>query len=1086
MSDSSGKPVSLSKLKQNGTVAWMAKNSVASNVLMAILLVGGAIMATTIQQEVFPEVETDKIVVDVPYPGASPAEVEQGIALVVEESIRGVDGVKRVISQSNEGMGNVTAELLEGSDTDRALSDIKGAVDRIVTFPRDAEQPQVYAVISRRQVVSLILYGQASEEVLRQTAERIREELLRLKDITLVELSGVKSREIGIEVPQENLRAYGLTLEQVSQAVQQASVELPGGSLKTEAGEFLIRTTERRDLGREFADIIVLSRPDGTQVRLGNVAIVKDGFAETDQESTFDGNPAVRIDVYRVGDQTPIEVSDAVKGYIAQTSKSLPPGLAMATWDDQSEIFADRIDLLTRNAKLGLLLVFVVLGLFLEIRLAFWVMLGIPISFLGAFLLMPLFGVSINMISLFAFIVVLGIVVDDAIVVGENVYEMRNRGMKPMEAAIEGAKRVSMPVVFAVLTTVAAFAPMLFVPGFMGKLFWVVPSVVIPVLILSLVESLYVLPAHLAHLKKEPGRVFKVINRYQGKISGALEWFIHRLYRPVVRTAVRWRYLTIATAFGMMMLTVGFIQGGFVKFVFFPSVESEIVWVDAKLPVGANIEETKKLRDRLTEALIKVLEDKGGRDTLSRGIYSTAGSAVAGMGPTGPMVAIGSHMSNVTIFMVPSDDRKLSAQQLAAAWRETLGEVPGIDTLKFTYSLAPGSGAAIDVELSHRDVETLERAAAMLAERLRRFSGVTDIDSGFSNGKSQIDIELKPEGRALGITEAYLARQLRSAFYGAEALRQQRGRDEVRVMVRLPKHDRVSLAGLESLIIRTPAGGEVPLGQAATLKLGKAYTRIKRVDGRRALNVTAEVEEGKANANEIVAKVKATILPELVEEVPGLTYGFEGQQREQAESGKSLAIGFMGALIAIWALLAVPLRRYTQPFVIMSVIPFGFIGAVIGHAVLGYNLSMISIMGVIALAGVVVNDSLVLVVAVNEMRDEGVKAFDAAVAGGVRRFRPILLTSLTTFFGLMPMIFETSMQAKFLIPMAVSLGFGVLFATFIVLLLVPSLYMIFEDIYSVIRWLRGKQDSVIDHDFDTSHTTEEPAKTSEVLSHPIG
>ena len=1059
------KPGALSRLKQSGSVAWMARNPVAANVLMFILLIGGALMSTTIKQEVFPEIEIDKIIVEVPYPGASPAEVEQGIVLVVEEAIRGVDGVKRVIGLANESMGTITAELLEGTETDRALSDIKGAVDRIVTFPADAEQPQVYSVISRQKTISLILHGEAPPESLREIAEQIREGLLQVEGITLVELSAVKDREISVEVPQARLRAYGLTLDQVSQAIRQASVELPGGSLKTRAGEFLIRTTERRDLGQEFADIVLLSRPDGTQVRLSDVAEVKDGFAETDLETTFNGEPAIRIDVYRVGDQTPIEVSQAVKGYIAEHGDELPPGLAMATWDDQSDLFADRIDLLTRNAKLGLLLVFVVLGLFLEIRLAFWVMLGIPISFLGAFLLMPLFGVSINMISLFAFIVVLGIVVDDAIVVGENVYEMRNRGMSPMKAAIAGAKQVSMPVVFAVLTTVAAFAPMLFVPGFMGKMFWVVPSVVIPVLVLSLIESLWVLPAHLAHLKKEPNRLFRVIGRYQGKVSAGLEWLIEYTYQPVAGFAVRWRYLTLAVALGLMIVTVGFIQGGFVKFVFFPTVESDIVWVDAKLPVGANIEETKALRERLTTSLQQAVEAHRGEGKLSRGVYAISGASVSGMGPTGPMVSVGSHLVNVTIFMVPSDERTVSAQTLAATWREKLGEVPGIDTLKFTYSLAPGSGAAIDVELSHRDVPTLERAAELMAQRLGQYAGVIDIDAGYSNGKDQIDLQLKPEARAMGITEAYLAQQLRSAFYGAEALRQQRGRDEIRVMVRLPEDTRQSLAGLEDLIIRTPGGGEIPLRQAAHIKLGKAYTQIKRVDGRRAINVTAEVEEGKANANEIVAKVKADVLPELGAQVPGLTYGFEGQQREQAESGQSLLTGFIGALLAIWALLAIPLKRYMQPLVIMSVIPFGFIGAVMGHALLGFDLSMISIMGVVALAGVVVNDSLVLVVAVNELRDEGMTAIEAAIAGGVRRFRPILLTSLTTFFGLMPMIFETSMQAKFLIPMAISLGFGVLFATFIVLLLVPALYIIFEDIFSLHRWIMGKQPVPFDYEF---------------------
>ena len=1033
-----------------GPIAWMAQNSVAANLLMLVLLVGGLMVALDIKQEVFPEIEANRIVVTVAYPGASPAEVEQGISLAVEEAVRGLDGVKRVIGQCNEGIGRITVELLDDADTDRALSDVKGAVDRIVTFPLDAERPQVFSMVAKRLAISLIVYGHHSEATLREIAEDVRVGLLQRDEISQIEVVGTRPREIAIEVSQANLRAYGLTLEQIAGIVRRSSVELPGGSVKTEGGEILVRTAERRDLGEEFAEIVVLARPDGTQVRLGDIARVADGFSEIDRASTFNGAPAVKLTVFRVGDQTPTEVAQAVRDYIAENAEALPPGTGLATWDDMAEMYTGRVDLLTRNAVLGLSLVFLVLGTFLQIRLAFWVMVGIAVSFLGAFILLPMLDVSLNMISLFAFIVVLGIVVDDAIVVAENVHEKHMHGFGPMDGAIKGAREVSKPVVFAVLTTIAAFSPLLFVPGFMGKIFRMIPGVVIPVLFFSMVESLLILPAHLGHLHQRSKGVIAWIDRQQGKVARILEWLIVETYMPTAKAVASRRYLTLCVAIGMLAIAGGYVGGGHIQFGFMPSMEADLIVARARLPVGANVGETLEVQQRIADASAKVLADHGGAEGLSRGLFASLGQSASGGGPGGVQTTTGSHLTDVSILLVPSDQRSVGAADFAREWRAAIGEVPGVESMNFSYSLAHG-GAAIDVQITHRDVETLERTATEVAAYLERFEGVADIDAGFSGGKDQIDLQLKPDARGLGMTETDLGRQLRSAFYGAEALRQQRGREEVRVMVRLPKSDRVRLNSLETLMMRAPNGGEIPLGQAATLVDGRAYTSIKRVDGRRAINVTADIEKGKANANEVVAELREELLPALAARTPGLHFGFEGEQREQRESLQSLGMGFLIALLVIYALLAVPFRSYSQPLIIMSVIPFGLIGALVGHVLLGFNLSVISMMGVVALSGVVVNDSLVLIVATNQLREQGLSPFEAVVRGGVRRFRPILLTSLTTFFGLIPMIFEPSLQARFLIPMAISLGFGVLFATFIVLLLVPALYLILEDI----RWVIG-------------------------------
>ena len=1056
-----------------GAVAWMARNHVAANLLMALFILGGLAFATQVKQEVFPEFEIDQISVSVPYPGASPEEVEQGILLSIEDAVRGLDGVKEVTSTASEGSGFVAVELQVAADRGKALQDVKNAIDRIRSFPEEAERPTVSIAQVRNRVVSLFISGDVDPRTLRELAERVRDDLIGRDGITLVELGAVPRLEIAIEVPERELRALGLTLGDIARTIRASAVELPAGGVKTGRGEVLLRTQERRDFGQDFADIPVATTPDGTRVLLGDIARIRDGFEDTDQETFFNGLPAVRVDVFRVGDETPIGVSDAVADYVRLAAPTLPAGIELTSWDDRSRAFRDRMQLLLKNAFLGLVLVLLLLGLFLEPRLAFWVTLGIPISILGSFLFLPFTGASINMISLFAFIITLGIIVDDAVVMGENIFARRQEGMGTLQAAMLGAREITPPIVFAVLTNIAAFMPLLFVPGTSGKLFGQIPAVTIAVFTVSLIESVFILPSHLSH--RGADTLFWRIAGTPSRLFGAaLEWSIRMIYAPSLRFLLRWRYATAATGVAMLILSGAMVAARMVKFNFLPRIEGDTVTVQATLPFGSPIEQSRAVQARLVEAargVVYRVAEESGRDpeSLIEGIATTIGSLPSGGGPgsAGGPGGGGSHLVAVQVALVPGGDRPLGGVAFADRWRQRTGTIPGLESLSFRAQIGAGGNEAIAVELSHRDIAVLDRAAADLAGTLGTYRGVIDIDDGVAAGKPQLDFTIRPEARSLGVTAADIAGQLRGAFYGVEALRQQRGRNEVRVMVRLPEDERRTLNTLQQMVIRPTGGGEMPLGQAVDVAEGRSYTRITRIDGRRVKSVTADVEDQAANAQEIIEDLGASELPALADRYPGLTYRSAGEQTERRDSLGSLLIGFPLAMLAIYALLAVPFRSYLQPLLVMAAIPFGAIGAVLGHVLLGYGLSIISMFGIIALAGVVVNDSLVLVYTANRLRlradaaggagmspeqaARGLDPFNAIVEAGTRRFRPIMLTSLTTFFGLAPMIFETSVQARFLIPMAISLGFGILFATAIILVLLPALYLMLEDMVSLLQ-----------------------------------
>jgi len=1022
------------KNTSHGPLVWMAGNSVAANLLMLVLLVGGLIFGMQIKQELFPDFEMDYVTVTVPYSGASPEEVEQGIVLAVEEAVSGLDDIKEITSSAREGSATITIQIISGADLDKLAQEIESEVDRITSFPDEAEEPQVKILSRRREVISVVLYGDHDHRILRELAEQARDQLLQDPDITQVDLSGVRSLEISIEVPQDNLRAYNLTLEKVAQRIREASVDLPGGGIKTPGGEILVRMKGRRDYGDEFAQIPIISSNDGTEVLLEEIATVIDGFEDTDIYATYNGKPAVMIDVYRVGDQTPISVADAVIKQMEELRQTLPPGVEMATLHDRADHYRQRLNLLLRNGYIGLILVLALLGVFLEARLAFWVTMGIPISFLGSLVFLPLLGVSINMMSTFAFIVALGIVVDDAIVVGENVYKYRRLGYPYLKASIEGVREVARPVIFSILTNIVTFMPLYFVPGTIGKIFRAIPVVVITVLIISLVESLFILPAHLGHQRvlnrRGPAAWF---HRQQQRFSNALVRMIRTVYAPFLERALAYRYLTLAIGLAVLIITLSYVQSGRIGMTLMERVESDFAQAEVVLPYGSPVEKTEVIQSILVDTAQHITESNGG-DRLVKGIFSEIGTSSGG------------HTARVRVFLTPPDERPMETGEFVKHWREEVGDIAGVESLVFkSYAGGPGSRGAISIELSHRDLDVLESASADLAKALDYFPKVKDIDDGFSPGKQQIDFTIRPEGASIGLSAREIAEQIRNSFYGAEVLRQQRGRNEITVTVRLPQNERVSEYNLEELMISTPSGTEVPLREVVHVNRGHAYTSIDRRAGRRIVTVTADINPP-SEAGRILDSLTSTTLPELMDRYTGLQYGFEGRQADMLESMKSLFLGLIMAMLVVYALLAIPFRSYIQPAIIMASIPFGIVGAVLGHIIMGYSLSIMSLFGIVALSGVVVNDSLVLIDFANRKRLNGDHPRTAILSAAVTRFRPIILTSLTTFGGLTPLILESSRQARFMIPMAISLGFGVLFATVITLILVPSFYLAIEDL----------------------------------------
>jgi multidrug efflux pump subunit AcrB len=1040
--------------EKQGVLSWFASNHVAANLLMILIAVAGLLSIFSTRLEVFPEMSLDMINIMVPYLGASPSDVEEGVCTRVEEAIAGVEGIKRMTSTAGEGMGSTLVEVDEFADVKEVLDDIKAEIDTIITFPKETEKPIISELKTRFKVISIVLYGDVSEQALRTLADQIRDDLTDKNNISLVKVSGIRPYEISIEVSEENLRRYNLSFEKVTQAVRNSSLDIPAGSVKTSGGEILVRTKGQKYYGLEFEKIIVVTRNDGTQIRLSDIATVRDEFEDMDLSARFDGKRAAFIQVSRTGDQDAVDVADTVKEYVRQKQNSLPAGMSLALWEDDTEFLKARLKLLTKNAYIGLVLVFVCLTCFLNIRLAFWTAMGIPISFLGAFWLIPRFGVTINMMSLFAFIMVLGLVVDDAIVVGENIFSYRQQGLERLDAAIKGVREMCWPVVAAVLTTVFAFVPLAYTSGIMGKILRVLPIVVIGVLGFSLVEALLILPAHLSSKGGKPGKgIRSFTDKINDFIDKVLKRFVNGPFANFVERAVRWRYVTLSLGLAIFLTTVGIVAGGYIKFVFFDAIEADNVIALLRMPLGTPVEQTRAVAEKIEAAAFDAIgefdEKYPGDVSIKKHIATTIG-ALPTVGRGGPVqVDLGgggqSHLAEVNIELLGAEDRDLSSTAVKNRWRELAGEVAGASSLTFISEFA-STGDPINVELSHQDFDMLLAASEKLKGILRDYTGVGDIQDDFEPGKAELKLKIKDNGRTLGLTLSDLARQVRQGFYGDEVQRIQRGRDDIRVMVRYPEAERRRLADVENMRIRLPNGTEIPFDTVADVQYGRGYSAIKRVDRKRVVSVSADVDRTLANSNVINRELLASVLPELAHEFDGVQYRFGGEQREMNESLGSLKVNFAIAMLAIYGLLAVQFKSYSQPAIIMSAIPFGIVGAAFGHLLMGYNFGIMSMFGIVALSGVVVNDSLIMIDLINRERSSGIELNQVLRDCATRRFRPIMLTTLTTFFGLLPMITERSLQARFLIPMAISLAFGVMFATCITLVLVPSLYMILEDV----------------------------------------
>lgn len=1037
-------------MEQRGFVAFMARNGVSANLLMIFILVAGIFSFRTIVQEVFAENSLDTVQVQVVYPGATPDEVEESIVQKIEESVQAVEGIKKITANAAEGSGTVSVQLENGVDIDRALDDIKAEIDQIQTFPTDAEEPDVRELTTRQTAMRIAIFGDVSESALKEVAYGLEDSLAALDEVSFVDTSSVRDYEVSIEVPQSTLQSLGISLNDVSRAVAANSLDSPAGSIDTSTEEVRVRTIGQNYNQQNFEDIVLVSNTDGTLIKLGQVASINDGFQESDLISIYNGQPVAFVEVFRTSDERVLDVAAAVRDYLTTNfAPSLPEGVSYAIWSDDSELLEDRLSLLLKNAAIGLFLVLLALTLFLDIRLAAWTAVGIGVTFIGAIFLLDIAGSSINMFSLFGFILALGLVVDDAIVVGENIYAQREGGRTGLGASVRGARRVTVPVIFAVLTTLAAFSPILTVGGVIGKVIADIPLVVLCVLILSLIESLLILPNHLSHLPA-PGTptrnpVTRFFERLQKKVDTYYQAFVNGPLDRALNFSLRMPYVIVASAIALLILFASFIPAGVIKVGFFPSVEGDVVTANLEMPAGTTIEDT---------ARIAKLIELGGRETLKkfeasqnnevpsplRGISTVVGRTAIDGGPQQSGGQLSSNVANVQISFEPGDDRDLAIKDFENKWRETVGPIPEARSLVFASDIIT-VGAPVSVQLSDPDPAVVDEVSAQLMEELKRFNGIFDIQSDQDAGLQEIQLRLKPEARTLGVTLQDVALQVRAAFFGSEALRVQRGREDVRVYIRLPKEERNSISDVERFRVRVP-GGEVPLATLAEVSFGEAPSIIRRTDGRRVTTVTADIDSEVITGQEIADALDRDIMPQLQANYPQLLYSFGGEQEEQAESFGSLGSAMLLSLLAIYALLAIPFKSYVQPLIIMAVIPFGIIGALIGHMLLGLQLVVLSIFGIVALSGVIVNGSLVMIDFINENLRNGMPIEEAILAGAKSRFRPIMLTSLTTFLGVAPITFETSIQAQFLIPMSASLGFGVLFGAVILQLLIPALALL--------------------------------------------
>jgi len=947
---------------RKGAIAYMAQNFIAANLLMIILIGGGIFTTYHIQKEVFPNFQLDIVEVSVVYPGAAPAEVEKGILLPVEEAIKGVQGIKEISSTAYEGAGRISIELVAGTERMKAFQDIDQAVNRIRTFPDDIEEPEVRLQSQQRNVMNIGLYGDVDIWTLRKLGEQLRDELLSNPNITQVELGNVPDYVTHVEIPRDKLRKYNLTLQDVARLIVSSSEDVPAGSVETNAGEILLRMKERKLWQEEFGSIEIIPSESGSGVLLSDIAEVTDGFEETGFHGQFNQQPSIGLSIYRIGNQSPLDISEAVDEIMGYYEPTLPPGVKYRVDSNTANDYRDRLSLLSGNGILAIFIVLIILGVFLEYRLAFWVMMGMVISFVGGIVFMPAAGISINMISMFGFLVALGIVVDDAIIVGENIYYNRQKGYSYIDAAIQGAREIARPVIFSILTNIIAFIPLLYIPGTTGKFWWPLPAVVIIVLAVSLLEALFILPAHLAHSKSNSKTWLGAkIEHYQKGFSRLFDKYLNNIHKPLLEMCLRHRYITLSTALALLLMVGTYGYSEHMGIIMMPEVAADEIEAGVRLPVGTTSAQAAEVAKDITRSTQKMFQEHN--------LYEVAEGIKTNVR--------GQSFIDVEIVMKPPDERNMTARDVIRLWRNEIGDIPGVDQITFEAERGPGGWRQdITVDLSHTNIEVLEKAHEVFKQEADLFEVTQNLSDNYNRGKEQYDFRLLPEGRKLGLTPADVGQQLRNAFYGSLAMRQLRGINENEIRVKLPKKERVDLFHLEEMVIRTPNGMEVPLMDVVSLTEGEAFTSIHRRDGRRVISVGMDVEPASA-VGQVMTSIREDILPSLRADFPGITWSFQGNQAEMRESAGALWGGFAIALMVMYALLAVAFNSYAQPLIVMTAIPFGLVGAVIGHILLGFDLSLVSLMGVIALSGVVVNDSLIMIDFANKRSGESSQAFQA-------------------------------------------------------------------------------------------------------------
>jgi len=1037
----------------NSIIRWLAEHPLAVNLAAILILALGALTALQLPQKTFPEFTLDVVSISVSYPGASAAEIQDSIVRPIEDQLSGIDGIDSVTATISEGRGGIAVSFLAGDNRQEKLDEVKTAVERITTFPQDANDPIIVLANNSARVMEIVIHGDVSEQVLKEQAERLRDELQLRDDISFAEVSNVRDYEIRIEIDRDTLRAFGLTLEDVARVVRENSLELPGGAIETDTISIPIRTAGRNLTQADFESIVIRAGEDGAKVLLRDVATVVDGFEDTDLAATFGGERAVSVNVFRVGNEQILGIVAQAKTYLDDTFRpGLPAGIDVTVWQNEADSLQSRLDLLLENAMIGLALVVLCLALFLDLRLAIWSAVGIGISFAATFIVMGFIDISINQISLFGFILAVGIVVDNAIVVSEQVYTYGRNRMTPLEAAVKAAQRVAVPVIFSTLTTIVAFWPLLQLPGTLGKFLGDIPIIVIVVLIMSMFQALLMLPRNLSQhdfsADHRPNIVLRTANLVRGIVDIGMQWFIRVPLDAVLRLTT-WGFailLPIAAAVALTVMSVGVLAFGYVRFEFFPSIESDRVTASIEMTDGTTFALTQAVAETIRRAAV-VAGDQvqaslpADAPPVIVGVNVVVGQGIGGGGPGGGSAASGATLANVVVRLTDPERRDWPSSDFESAWRDAIGNIAGVNQLTVSADLI-GAGDPVAVELSLPDGQDIAPVVADLRASLTRIPGVFGLRDDDSAGRLEYKLVLREEARIYGLTLRDLADQTRAGFFGIEATTVQRGADNVAVVVRFPKDERNSLSDLLDTRIATAAGDLIPLGAVAQIEEAIAPTQILRRDGRQITTVTGDLDTGVATSGQLSGIITADIIPGLVAQYPGLIVTLGGEQREQGDAQAALGTALGIALFVIYALLALVFRSYVQPIVVMFAIPLGLVGAVAGHYIIGIPLTILSIFGIIGLAGVVINNSLVMVDLYNEHIGNGVPVREAVIRGTKERFRPIFLTSLTTFLGVYPLTMETSLQAQFLIPLAVSIGYGVLFGTVLIILCVPALFML--------------------------------------------